>query len=145
MSTPMYERKTENNENTQKLTALVKAQELAQYTLDSCQNEKKFKPELDRFLAQRIVDTANNIYIYADCANCIRVDDDVVRWHERKRLQELATENCNELFSLIHLAHHTYHLRGKKISHWIQMNVDVLNYLQAWKKKDEERFDYLDE
>lgn len=145
MSTPSYERHVDNNNDTTvQLDALVKAQELSIFTIELCSNEKKFKPKFDKFLTQKIVDAAINTYVSADIANNIKVNKDVIRWHERRKYQETSTSNCTKLLALINISEQIYHLDGDKVVNWTKMATETRDALRSWKTKDKKRYGDLD-
>lgn len=126
-----------------KLEVLVKARELASYTLHVCCNENVFLPQYQTAITGKIQATAINIFIYCWTANNIIVGRDPCRWAERKRLQERAANNCNNLIALIQLAQEVFHLKLKRIRFWSVKTINARNLIRAWKDADCKRYDPL--
>lgn len=125
-----------------KFEVLVKAQELAAYTLKITKNKKVFLPEYQTALTDDIIRMAKDIYIKAWTANNIRVTDEQ-GWNDRKKLQEEAAQCCNNLLALIQLAKPVYHLSAKRVEYWGRKTIEVRKELRDWKAGDSKRYGKL--
>lgn len=143
MSTPSYDRNEKETTATKTLNALVKAKELATYTIHICSNRTYFKEEYQDLITKDIVETAKNIYLDVDTANNVYVGNDPIRWESRRKSQESASSNCSRLLSLIGLAKEVFHLKESKSGHWFDMTMETKNFISAWKESDRKRYGNL--
>ena len=75
-----------------KFDVLIKANDLAVYTIRITKNPKIFLPEYQTALTNDIIHTAKEIFTKAWTANNIRVGDEPRNWLERKKLQRLVNK-----------------------------------------------------
>lgn len=124
------------------LDAIVKANELATYTVNICTNQNVFLPQFQTAVTNKLIDTSIQIFVDAWTANNIyvRTAED---WEERKRLQEKSARECNNLLALIQLAQRVFHLKTKRIKFWSEKTIEVRNYIRAWKETDSRRYQRL--
>ena len=117
-----------------KFDTLTKALRLASYTTDITDNRKVFTPDHEK-TTERIVSLAWSIYHRARIANDIRVEnaDDLV---ERRKLQNQAIAECDQLLTAIQIAKRVFHLRLKRVKYWGEMVEEVKNYLRRWRESD---------
>lgn len=91
-----------------KLQVLLDAQSLAAYTLRICKNPKVFTPDFQHLLTEKITNTAIDIFVNLWTANNILMKPGTENFtdnrKERKRLQDEAARNCNNLLALIQIA-----------------------------------------
>ena len=127
-----------------KLKVLVKANELATYTIRIAKNKNVFLPEYQSSLTDDIVRVAKDIFIDAWTANNIRVGDDPVKWKLRKELQEKAILNCNNLLALMEIAQSVFHLKTKRIKFWGAKTIEVRQLLRKWNQSDVKRYEKSD-
>lgn len=128
-----------------KFEVLIKANDLACYTMRITKNPKIFLPEYQTALTNDIIHTAKEIFIKAWTANNIRVGNDAYNWQERKRLQEEAARECNNLLALIQMAKPLYHLSGKRVKFWANKTIAVRQELRDWKAGDTKRYSSLEQ
>ena len=127
---------------TGRLEVIEKALDLADYTITITANPKIFLPEYQKALTDDINRIALAIYIDAWTANNILVRN-AENFAERKRLQERAARNCNNLLALMQLAQKVFHLKLKRIQFWGEKTLNVRNLLRAWKESDYKRYSSL--
>lgn len=127
---------------TGRLEVIEKALDLADYTITITANPKIFLPEYQKALTDDINRIALAIYIDAWTANNILVRN-AEDFAERKRLQERAARNCNNLLALVQLARKVFHLKLKRIQFWGEKTLNVRNLLRAWKESDYKRYSSL--
>lgn len=101
-----------------KFDVLIKANDLAVYTIRITKNPKIFLPEYQTALTNDIIHTAKEIFTKAWTANNIRVGDEPRNWLERKKLQQEAARECNNLLAFIQMAKPLYHLTSKRVKYW---------------------------
>ena len=75
-----------------KFDVLIKANDLAVYTIRITKNPKIFLPEYQTALTNDIIHTAKEIFTKAWTANNIRVGDEPRNWLERKKLHRLVNK-----------------------------------------------------
>lgn len=108
------------------------------HTLNNCKN-KVFCEEGKTRIAERIVDTATEIYMKAYAANKIRVTNQTMR-DARSIRQTDAIIHCNELIALINAAKRIYHLRRGKTEFWVQKIIETRELLKRWHVADAKRY-----
>lgn len=126
-----------------KFDVLIKANNLAVYTVRITKNPKNFAPEYQTALTNDIIRTAKDIFIKCWTANNIRVGDDPENWRARKRLQEEAARDCNNLLALIQIAKPLFHLETKRVKYWGEKTIEVRNRIRDWKDGDSKRYNKL--
>lgn len=129
----------ESERSQSKLETIVKALDLATYTIRITNNPKVFLPEYRSSLTDDIIRTAKDIYIDAWTANNVLVKT-AEDWKVRKALQERAARNCNNLLALMGLAKSVFHLKSKCIKYWGEKTLEVRKYLRDWKDGDNKRY-----
>lgn len=125
-----------------KFEVLVKANELATYTIRITKNKNIFLPEYQTALTNDIIDASKDIFINAWTANNIRVltaDD----WKKRRLLQEDAILYCYKLLALIQMAKQLYHLKSKRVKYWGEKVINVRILITNWKNTDNKRYSKL--
>ena len=133
----------EGKRGTGKFEVLVKALELATYTIKITKNPKTFTPEYQSALTDDIIRTAEDIYIKCWSANNIRVTD-ADKAKQRKELQESAILDTYTLTALVQIAKRIFHLSSKRVKFWTESAVEVREYIRKWKNSDSKRYaDYL--
>ena len=123
-----------------KLEVLIKANELAVYTIQICTNQKVFKPEYRSAMTDDIIRAAKNIFIYCWTANNIRAGKDPDKARQRKRLQEQAILECYSLLAMMQMAKKLFHLSSKRIKYWGSMTIEVRDLIRGWKEADSKRY-----
>lgn len=133
-----------------KFTVLVNAQMLCIYTIKICTNKNVFLLEYQNALTDDIIRTAKNIFIDCWTANNIRItkenenEADRQRNEERKKmrrkLQERAMLNCNNLLALMQIAQSLFHLKLKRIKYWGGRTLETRAMIKAWMESDSKRY-----
>lgn len=123
-----------------RFAVLIKAQQLAIYTIKICCNKNVFLPEYQSALTDDIIRTAKNIFIRCWTANNIRVGSDGEKRRERRRLQEQAANDCNNLLALMQMAQTLFHLKLKRIKYWGQNTLEVRGLIRGWIESDTKRY-----
>ena len=122
-----------------KWDTLTKALQLANYTIQITDNKKVFVTE-HQTTTDKIVELATDIYYKAWIANRIRVGKDAEKLKERRRLQNMAIEECERLCCYIQIAKKLFHLRTKRVDYWSGNALTVQAYLKAWRDGDADCF-----
>ena len=121
------------------LVVITKAEELAEYSVKICKNEKHFPKAFRWCFTMKIVDEAVSIYTLIREANTIFVttrEDYSLR--RRKQLEALSL--TDSLLGLIDLAKRVYGLDSDRVEHWALLVKNVSKPLRKWLKSDEERY-----
>lgn len=126
-----------------KFDVLIKANDLTVYTIRITKNPNTFAPEYQTALTDDIIRTAKDIYVKCWTANNIKVGEDAEKWKERKRLQEEAARDCNNLLALIQIAKPLFHLETRRVKHWGKKTIEVRNRIRDWKDGDSRRYNKL--
>lgn len=105
---------------------------------------KIFLPEYQTALTNDIIHTAKEIFTKAWTANNIRVGDEPRNWLERKKLQQEAARECNNLLAFIQMAKPLYHLTSKRVKYWGQKTIEVRQALRDWNAGDTKRYGKLE-
>ena len=125
-----------------KLKAIVKAMELASYTLAITKNKNVFPLEYQSALTDDIIRTSKDIYLKAFTANNILVKNGE-DWKKRCDFQKAACNDCNNMLALIQLAQPVFHLKSKRIKYWGEKVLEVRNLLRKWNIADSKRYNSL--
>lgn len=133
----------ESKRGTGKFDVLIKANDLTVYTIRITKNPKNFAPEYQTALTDDIIRTAKDIYVKCWTANNIKVGEDAEKWKERKRLQEEAARDCNNLLALMQIAKTLFHLETRRVKHWGKKTIEVRNRIRDWKDGDSRRYNKL--
>ena len=126
-----------------KLEVLVKARELATYTVKITGNTNVFKADY-YVLTNKIVGYALDIYTKCWTANNIRVDKDPEKAKRRLSLQESAAMDCNNLLSLMQIAWGVFHLKAKRIEYWGNLILETRKLIRSWCESDYKRYGHLE-
>ena len=121
------------------LVVITKAEELAEYSVKICKNEKHFPKAFRWCFTMKIVDEAVSIYTLIREANTIFVttkEDYSIR--RRKQLEALSL--TDSLLGLIDLAKRVYGLDSDRVEHWALLVKNVSKPLRKWLTSDEERY-----
>ena len=121
------------------LVIITKAEELAEYSVKICKNEKHFPKAFRWCFTMKIVDEAVSIYTLIREANTIFVttkEDYSLR--RRKQLEALSL--TDSLLGLIDLAKRVYGLDSDRVEHWALLVKNVSIPMRKWLKSDEERY-----
>lgn len=123
-----------------KFTVLTNAARLAAHTINITDNPRIFSPDHARS-TETIVYLAKDIYHKARVANMIRLDGPEAQDNlkERRRLQNAAIDECDQLLSEIQIAKLLFHLKTRKVKFWGEMVVEVKAELRAWRDSDASR------
>lgn len=122
-----------------KFDTLTKALNLASYTIDITDNKNVFVPEHES-TTEKLVFLATDIYHKARVANDIKVEGKEELLLERRRLQNEAIEECEQLLSTIQIAKLVFHLRTKRVKYWGGKVEELKGYLRKWRESDADRF-----
>jgi len=115
------------------LKVLTKALEVSTYSIKIMSNQKKFDCRYDTMLGNDLRGAALAVYRYAWFANDITIDTVAARQVQRE-LQQRAIGACNDLLVYINIAHMVYHLKGKRVTYWINLVEDCRKQLREWLK-----------
>lgn len=128
-----------------KLLVSVMAREMVVHTLQITANEKVFIPKFQTALTNRIIDTSIQIHKCIWSANNINVcgNDSEYRYKCRKRLQEQAINECENLLALIDIAKPLFHIEGRRIVYWSKLVINVKVKTQSWKESDTKRYENI--
>ena len=113
---------------------------LSIYTVKICCNKKVFLPKYQHALTDDIIRTAKDIFIHCWTANNIRVGKDEEKRKERRRLQEQAANDCNNLLALMQMAQTLFHLKLKRIKYWGERTIEVRTLIRSWIESDTKRY-----
>lgn len=131
MSVNVGQRNVPDTERNRRFDAGEKAMDLALHTIKICSNKNVFDAEYQEALTDDIIRCAKDVYIYAWRGNKVYVNDNA-SFIERKNYQLVSISKCDELLALINMAKRLFHLKGKKVHHWIKLTVTARKYLKAW-------------
>ena len=122
-----------------KFTLLIKAQELATYTIKIVANEKVFNPLYTRNIIDDIVFCAKEQFLLLSEANDINVQDES-DWRKRRRCQLDALRYLKRLLRLIDIAHRVFHLPTSRVKYWGGLVIEMRIRVEKWNKKDTDRY-----
>ena len=124
-----------------KLEVIIKALDLATYTIQITSNEKVFDPKYRAAVTNDLVTHAKEIYLICWTANNIRVTSDEETYKERKRLQDKAIIECTTFLGLLDIAKKVFHLETKRVTYWGNKIINCRKLIRAWRDSDKKRYD----
>lgn len=134
----------EGKRDESRFSLALKAEALAEHTIQITANEKVFLPEYRKAVTDDIINTAKNIYLGIREANDVTVRVGTLfqleDFKERNRLQREALRNTKRLLYLIDLAHRLFHLKTTRVEYWSKMTINVKNRLHGWIDDDFNRY-----
>ena len=118
------------------------ARDLAVYTIRITSNPKVFLPQFQTALTNEIIRCATNIHKYTWTANnvMVRGQDGREKYAVRRKYQEMAASECNNLISLIDIAKPLFHLDTKRCRYWGNLTIEVRNKIRGWMESDAKRY-----
>lgn len=119
-----------------KLQVILKAEELAEYTLRVTSNCNRYPKKWRFSLVDKMQNKALEIYEYLHEAN--RTDLKAYG-RERSELQTKAITYCDELLFYIELSYKLNIINDKGMEYWSKMVTDVKRMAIAWRTRDKER------
>lgn len=115
------------------------ARDLAVYTIRITSNPKVFFPQYQTAITNEIIRCATNIHTHAWTANNVMVRNKE-QYSMRRKYQELAALECNNLISLIDIAKPLFHLDTKRCRYWGGLTIEVRNKIRGWMESDAKRY-----
>lgn len=112
----------------------MEAQELSIHILQITKNENIFLPKYKVEITDRIANLGMDIFLNLWKANSYKVGTP-----ERKRLQELALENCIDILAIWNLAIRAFHLKHKKTEYVVGKIIAIRDATKKWMKSDIDR------
>ncbi|MCI5713674.1 MAG: four helix bundle protein [Lachnospiraceae bacterium] len=121
------------------LNVVLKAEDLAAFTLKTASNEKNF-PKRYRFtITNKIVDKAFEIYTLIYEANEL-FPHNATELEVRQNKQRMAIAYCRSMQSMIDIAYNAFPISSKTVEIWTGKIFDVRNLTVAWLNRDRSRF-----
>lgn len=131
----------EGARNKGKLEVIIKALDLADYTIKITANEKIFDPKFRAAVTDDLVAHAKDIYLICWTANNIRVTSDIETYKKRKELQDEAIVKCTALLGLLDIAKKVFHLETRRVTYWGNKIINCRKLIRAWRNADKKRYD----
>lgn len=101
-----------------KFEVLVKANELAAFTIRICSNEKNFPKRYRWAITSKIVNEAIDICRYIRKANKRVLNREMLKeYKKRRKYQNKALGSIDSMLALMDIAYYTFHIKDEKISH----------------------------
>lgn len=117
------------------LIVLVKANELADYTIKLCSKESNFPKRYRWCFTVKIVDCVIDITANIAKANSIRADEEVLK-RKRKDYQQKALDNSFALQNYINLSYKMFSIEGNSIEFWTKLLHETQEVLKSWMNKE---------
>ncbi|MBR3163840.1 hypothetical protein IKF15_00825 [Candidatus Saccharibacteria bacterium] len=131
----------EGARNKGKLEVIVKALDLADYTIKITANEKIFDPKFRAAITDDLVAHAKDIYLICWTANNIRVTTDIETYKKRKELQDEAIVKCTVFLGMLDIAKKVFHLETRRVTYWGNKIINCRKLIRAWRNADKKRYD----
>lgn len=125
----------QDKSNEKVLQVIIKAEDLADYTLEVTSNCNNFPKKYRFTLVDKMVTKSFNIYECLFEANRTRIANKIQRYD----LQTKAITYCEELQFYIKLSLKRNIITPKRAEHWSGLVSDVKYMTLAWRKRDKER------
>ena len=122
-----------------KFEVLIKANELAAFTIRICSNEKNFPKRYRWTITSKIVDEAIDICRFIRKANKRALERaKPAEYKKRLKYQNKALGNIDSMLALMDIAYYTFNIKDEKIDNWVSMVVSLQTLLESWKKSDKQ-------
>ena len=122
-----------------KFEVLIKANELAAFTIRICSNEKNFPKRYRWTITSKIVDEAIDICRFIRKANKRALDRaKPAAYNKRLKYPNKALGNIDSMLALMDIAYYTFNIKDEKIDNWVSMVVSLQTLLERWKKSDKQ-------
>lgn len=117
------------------MQVIIKAKELASYTLKVTSNNNNFPKKFRFTLVDRMQRKSFDIYESLLEANRTRVENKYTRYD----LQTQAIVSCEELLFYIEMSMMQNIITSKRAEYWSGLVSDVKHMTLAWRKRDKDR------
>lgn len=117
------------------MQVIIKAKELASYTLKVTSNNNNFPKKFRFTLVDRMQRKSFDIYENLLEANRTRVENKYTRYD----LQTKAIVSCEELLFYIEMSMMQNIITSKRAEYWSGLVSDVKHMTLAWRKRDKDR------
>lgn len=117
------------------MQVIIKAKELASYTLQVTSNNNNFPKKFRFTLVDRMQRKSFDIYENLLEANRTRVENKYTRYD----LQTKAIVSCEELLFYIEMSMMQNIITSKRAEYWSSLVSDVKHMTLAWRKRDKDR------
>lgn len=123
------------------LTVIVKAKEMAIYTIRITNNEKNFPRRYRLSVVNKMQDKAFEIVTCLIEANEIypRTKEEL---QVRRMKQRQAMAYCRSLMTMIDISKELFAIESDKVAFWARGIFEVRTLAAAWLKKDQEKFNF---
>lgn len=123
------------------LTVIVKAKEMAIYTIRITNNEKNFPRRYRLSIVNKMQDKAFEIVTCLIEANEIypRTKEEL---QVRRMKQRQAMAYCRSLMTMIDISKELFAIESDKVAFWARGIFEVRTLTAAWLKKDQEKFNF---
>ena len=125
-----------------KLEVLLVANQIAEYTIRICSNERSFPKRFRWCITSKIVDLAMEINNMVQEANSVYVKT-ARDYYIRRDLQTKSLAATYSLLTDIDLAHRIFGIDGKRIDHWVGQVTHEQILIRNWRKSDADRYKNL--
>lgn len=122
------------------LTVITKANDLVDYTLQICTNEKNFPKRYRWCVTNRIIDLTNEICDLLIHANAVYVRKDDDSLSRRVSYQTRALEMTEVLLNQIQRAYRRFSLESRRVEHWTGLIEEIQRLIKGWRRSDKERY-----
>ncbi len=122
------------------LKVVTKANELVDYTLQICTNEKNFPKRYRWCVTNRLIDVTNEICDLIIHANAVYVRPEDDSLSRRISYQTRALELTEVLLNQIQRAYKRFSLESRRVEYWTGLIEEIQRLLRGWRKADKERY-----
>ena len=122
------------------LTVITKANELVDYTLQICTNEKNFPKRYRWCVTNKIIDITDEICDLIVHANAVYVRPEDDSLSRRLSYQTMALELTEVLLNRIQRAYRRFDLESRRVEYWTGLIEEIQRLLRGWRKSDKERY-----
>lgn len=123
------------------LLVVTKANELLEYTIRVCSNEKNFPKRYRWCLTNKLIDATEEMTSLIIRANAVYVrKDDIESINRRLTYQNEAIELTYVLLNQINIAYKIFGIKSSKIEHWTRLIMEIQRLLRNWHKNDKTRY-----
>ena len=122
------------------LTVITKANDLVDYTLQICTNEKSFPKRYRWCVTNRIIDITYEICDLIIHANAVYVRPEDDSLSRRLSYQTRALEMTEVLLNQIQRAYRRFSLESGRVEYWTGLIEEIQRLIRGWRSADKERY-----
>ena len=121
------------------LAVIIKARELAVYTIKIASNEKNFPKRYRWCITNKIIDSVIDINKYINKGNAIFVKG-AEDFNIRRNMQVNAMAETYSLLAMMDIAYALFNVDSDRVDYWTGLVIELQRLIKKWRDSDYERY-----